>query len=529
MADVRSPALLHCWCMPMPLNRKSARRNALLPWLVGAVPVLLGLVITYWQAERALVNEGELTATQTVGQIERILDNVAGAADELLPLAGTPCADAQLALRDQVARRPYVRSTLIAERGSLYCSSLFGDFRERLNAADYVGGRLSLISGNSVTPGRAVLLYRAHRDDPQHPDQSALAAVDGTHVINTLNTLGRHNDLILQVGADWLSADGQVQEQALPVFDMAPVTVQSARYPISVHTGFAAGSAWQVMVSDYPALLALLLFLGLLAGLVCRWLLKRAHSPPAELRRALLAAEFVPYFQPVVRSTDKHWAGAEVLMRWQHPHLGLVRPDLFIPLAEDCGEIVPMTRSLMHQTAQLISPIAHRLGEQFHLAFNISAAHCQDLTLLADCREFLAAFPEGSIKLVLELTERELIEPSDVTQRLFAELHEIGVKIALDDFGTGHSSHSYLQAFKIDCLKIDQSFVAMIGVEALSRHILDNVIDLCHKLDLQIVAEGVETPEQGEYLAAQNVDYLQGYLYAKPMSGADFVARLSQA
>lgn len=512
----------------MPLNRKSKRPNAVLPWLVGAVPVLLGLVITYWQAERALVGDGELTASETVEQIERILDNVSGAADELLPLAGTSCANAQLALRDQVARRPYVRSTIIADQGRLYCSSLFGDFSERLNAADYVDGRLSLISGNSVTPGRAVLLYRAHRDDPQHPDQSAIAALDGTHLINALNTVGRNNDLILQVGPDWLSADGQVQDQPLPVFEMAPVTVQSARYPISVHTGFAAGAAWQAMGSRYPALLALLLFLGVLAGLICRWLLKRAHSPPAELRRALLATEFVPYFQPVVRGTDKQWAGAEILMRWQHPREGLVRPDLFIPLAEDCGEIVPMTRSLMRQTAALLGPQADRLSERFHLAFNISAAHCQDLALLDDCREFLAAFPAGRIKLVLELTERELIKPSEVTLRLFAQLHELGVMIALDDFGTGHSSHSYLQAFKIDCLKIDQSFVAMIGVEALSRHILDNVIDLCHTLQLQIVAEGVETPEQGEYLAAQKVDYLQGYLYAKPMPGADFVAQLPE-
>lgn len=511
----------------MPLSHKSARPNALLPWLVGAVPVVLGLAITYWQAERALVSDGELIASETIAQVERILDNVAGAADELLPLAGTPCAEAQLALRDQVARRPYVRSTIVADQGRMYCSSLFGDFSERLSAEEYVDGRLALIPGNSVTPGRAVMLYRAHRNDADHPEQSAIAALDGTHLINTLSTAG-HNGLVLQVGPDWLAADGQVHTEALPVFDTAQVAVQSSRYPVSVHTGANAGAAWQLMLSRYPVLMAFLLFLGGIAGLVCRWLLKRAHSPPAELRRALQASEFVPYFQPVVRSTDKHWAGAEILMRWQHPREGLVRPDLFIPLAEDCGEIVPMTRSLMRQTAALLAPAAQHLSEQFHLAFNISAAHCQDFELLADCREFLAAFPPGRIKLVLELIERELIQPSATTQQLFAQLHDIGVMIALDDFGTGHSSHSYLQAFKIDCLKIDQSFVAMIGIEALSRHILDNVVDLCHKLELQIVAEGVETPEQADYLAAQDVDYLQGYLFAKPMPGAEFVARLRQ-
>jgi EAL domain-containing protein (putative c-di-GMP-specific phosphodiesterase class I) len=280
------------------------------------------------------------------------------------------------------------------------------------------------------------------------------------------------------------------------------------------------------MTSQYLALLGLLVFLGLLAGGLCRWVLIRANSPAVELQRALAAEEFVPYFQPIVHSADQRWAGAEILMRWQHPSQGLVRPDLFIPLAEDCGQIVPMTRSLMRQTRTLLAPRAQQLNDGFHLGFNISAAHCEDLSLLDDCREFLAAFPPGKIKLVLELTERELIRPTEITQRLFTELHQIGVTIALDDFGTGHSSLSYLQAFKVDCLKIDQSFVAMIGIEALSRHILDNIVDLCRKLDLQIVAEGVETAEQRAYLAERQVHYLQGYLFAKPMPGAEFLTRL---
>ena len=129
----------------------------------------------------------------------------------------------------------------------------------------------------------------------------------------------------------------------------------------------------------------------------------------------------------------------------------------------------------------------------------------------------MAAFPPGHITLVLELTERELIESSEVTDRLFDELHALGVKIAIDDFGTGHSSLAYLRKFQVDCLKIDQSFVARIGIDTLSGHILDSIVELSAKLDLDIVAEGVETPEQRDYLAARGVDYLQGYLIGRPM------------
>lgn len=204
-----------------------------------------------------------------------------------------------------------------------------------------------------------------------------------------------------------------------------------------------------------------------------------------------------------------------------------MRPDLFIPFAEHSGLIVPMTRALMRQTAALLGPQSSSFTTPFHIGINITANHCQDLELVKDCREFLAAFAPGSVNLVLELTERELIEPTDTTRQLFEQLHALGVKIAIDDFGTGHSSLGYLRKFNVDFLKIDQSFVAMIGVDALSRHILDTIIELSAKLDLGIVAEGVETQAQADYLTAHNVNFLQGYLYGKPMPAADFISALS--
>ena len=245
------------------------------------------------------------------------------------------------------------------------------------------------------------------------------------------------------------------------------------------------------------------------------------------MQRALEAEEFIPYFQPVVHGDNKQWSGTEVLMRWKHPKEGLVRPDLFIPFAEHSGLIVPMTRSLMRQTCALLAPLSASFKEPFHIGINITASHCRDLELVEDCREFLSAFAPGTINLVLELTERELIEPTAITLQLFEQLHGLGVMIAIDDFGTGHSSLGYLRQFNVDFLKIDQSFVAMIGVDALSRHILDSIIELSGKLDLGIVAEGVESVEQSDYLTAHGVNFLQGFLFGRPMSGADFIRALS--
>lgn len=280
------------------------------------------------------------------------------------------------------------------------------------------------------------------------------------------------------------------------------------------------------MRDQYAGMFVLLLLIAAAAGWLCRWALRRPASRYHELQRALDAEEFVPFFQPIVSSRDGRWAGLEVLMRWQHPREGLVRPDLFIPYAEDCGLIVPITRQLMKHTALELGACLDLLPDDFHVGINITARHCQDPTLFDDCRDFLAAFPEGKIALTLELTERELIRPSAEMHALFERLRRLGVSIAIDDFGTGQSSLSYLQQFKVDFLKIDQSFVAMIGVNTLSRHVLDSIIDLSAKLELRVVAEGVETEEQHAYLAARDVEFLQGYLFARPMPAVDFAQAL---
>jgi EAL domain-containing protein (putative c-di-GMP-specific phosphodiesterase class I) len=303
--------------------------------------------------------------------------------------------------------------------------------------------------------------------------------------------------------------------------------LDSSRYAFSVSAGFPKGETWRYMAEQYPSLFSLLMFFGVVSGAIGHVVQKRSTSPSHEMLRALEAGEFIPYFQPVVHGDSKKWSGAEVLMRWNHPKEGLVRPDLFIPFAEHSGLIVPMTRALMRQTAALLGPQSSTFAAPFHIGINITASHCRDLLLVKDCREFLAAFTPDSVSLVLELTERELIEPTDITRQLFEQLHALGVMIAIDDFGTGHSSLGYLRKFNVDFLKIDQSFVAMIGVDALSRHILDTIIELSAKLDLGIVAEGVETQAQADYLTAHNVNFLQGYLYGKPMPAADFISALS--
>lgn len=497
------------------LPQRFARGAAVI--LVTLTPLLLGLPLLAWQAERNLQAQAQQTANAVLKRLTVIVDNAANAARALAPLAGQHCSSATLALREQVTRNPYVRSTSLVNQGQAYCSSLYGPVEEVFSQEGYADGRLRLFAADTVTPGRALLIYRE-----SSTAGSALATVDGQHLANLLVPADADETLVLQVGDSWMQAEGVVH-QGVPADFTAGTTLTSPTYPLRLHAGFAEGAAWNRVWAAY-ATLALLAALGLAAGAICYWLQRRAGSQRQELLRALTAGEFVPFFQPVVTSTTGACTGAEVLMRWQHPREGLVRPDLFIPYAEANGLIIPMTRHLMQQTAAALLPLAPALDDGFHIGINIAAAHFRDPSLVMDCQRFIDNFPPGRIQLVLELTERELVVPAPETLAIFAQLRNMGVRIALDDFGTGHSSLSYLHQFSMDYLKIDRSFVTMIGSQALGRHILDSIIELCAKLNLDVVAEGVETLEQQQYLAEQGVAYLQGYLFAKPMPAEAFAS-----
>ncbi len=207
----------------------------------------------------------------------------------------------------------------------------------------------------------------------------------------------------------------------------------------------------------------------------------------------------------------------------------MIAPNHFIPLAEECGYIVPMTRQLMAQTRDYLVGVADRLPPGFHVAVNVCAQHFKNQDIVAECRDFLRAFPGQDLRLVLEVTEREMVDADEQTRAIFDALDELGVLIAIDDFGTGHSSLCYLQMFHVDIIKIDRSFIKGMKEEGPSRHIVENILDLAHRMGLVLVAEGVETQEQVEMARHYGIDYLQGFYFAKPLPPAQFTDLLASA
>lgn len=506
------------------------RINASHPWLrllfamlVFSTPMLLGIWGGYCHYQSNLRNKAVEAASHTVNLLETMLNNAEAANRQVLPLLGKPCGPVQATLREQVALVPFVRSVNLAKRDHIYCSSRFGPYRSSYSMGEFASGTLLLNNVSPVRHGHPYLVVRA--ESGQH---SVLSVIDGDYLNFMLGLNDPTMTIMLRVGPHWLDRQGHFFRHAPGLPDRMEVILGSEVYPFSIYAGHNQPPSWRDMVQQHWFGLWLLVGLSLTFALSVWWLLGRPRSPANELARALKAREFEPFLQPLVATDSEAIVGAEVLMRWRHPEAGLIRPDLFIPQAEVSGLIVPMTTLLMEEVARVLESERALLPQGFHISFNISAAHCRDMALLDECRRFLAHFAPGQVVLVLELTERELLVADPQTLSLFGQLNEMGVRLSIDDFGTGHSSLVYLQQFNVDYLKIDKSFIGRIGTESLSKHIVDNVIDLGRRLGLSLVAEGVETRQQADYLRGK-VTFLQGYLFGQPVPLPQFQGELRQA
>lgn len=244
------------------------------------------------------------------------------------------------------------------------------------------------------------------------------------------------------------------------------------------------------------------------------------------LRRALTQEEFVLYYQPLVDVTSGTVFGLEALIRWNHPQLGLLRPDRFIPAAEESGLIIPMGRWVLREACRQANEW-HRRGHRVVVAVNLSGRQFQDPDLTRIVREALEAADLRPEYLELEITEGYAMHDVEKAIVTLKQLKALGVRIAIDDFGTGYSCLSYLKQFPIDTLKLDGSFVRDLATPE-DAQIALGVIALAHSLKLKVIAEGVETIGQMAFLREHACDRLQGYLFSRPMPAANFERFISQ-
>ncbi len=240
------------------------------------------------------------------------------------------------------------------------------------------------------------------------------------------------------------------------------------------------------------------------------------------LRQALERREFVLHYQLKVDARTGYVCGAEALIRWRRAHGELESPARFIPLAEASGMIVPIGTWVIDEVARQQRRWREAGLDVCRIALNVSARQFRAGDLRDVVADALGRHGVPAACMELELTESMLMDNPAQTMDTMAQLKELGVHLSLDDFGTGYSSFGYLSRFPIDALKIDQSFVRNIASERESALIAVSIIDLAHNMGLRVVAEGIETPEQLEYLSARGCDEMQGYLFSRPLEASAF-------
>lgn len=250
------------------------------------------------------------------------------------------------------------------------------------------------------------------------------------------------------------------------------------------------------------------------------------QSIEAGLRRALEQQEFVLHYQPKINLQSGTIVGVEALIRWQHPERGLLLPAQFLPIAEDCGLILPIGRWVLREACRQVQAWLDSGLRVVHVAVNISAVEFRDKSFLEGVALILKETDLAPRYLELELTESVLMHDADESVLVLEALKAMGVRLAIDDFGMGYSSLSYLKRFPIDTLKIDKFFVHDIATYADGVAIVRTVIGMGKTLKQRVIAEGVETYVQLEFLRAQQCEEGQGFLFSHPLSAENFALLL---
>ncbi|HTR69936.1 MAG TPA: EAL domain-containing protein [Mycobacteriales bacterium] len=243
----------------------------------------------------------------------------------------------------------------------------------------------------------------------------------------------------------------------------------------------------------------------------------RRLSVESELRKSVEAGDFLLHYQPLIDLDSLCVVGVEALVRWQHPTRGLLPPAEFIDIVEDTGLIVPLGRWVLEQATKDVAELTEPGEEPLSVSVNLSPRQLHDPTLVATATEALERAGLPPEVLVIEITENLLLRDADLARTRLSALRALGIKVAVDDFGTGYSSLAYLDRYPVDVLKIDRSFVEPLGASRKSAALVRSVVDLATALELDTIAEGVETEQQLTTLRSLGCRHAQGFFFSQPV------------
>jgi sensor c-di-GMP phosphodiesterase-like protein len=472
---------------------------------------------------RDVLRRTDITSDQIIGGITRLVKSV----------SADPCSDESLTVMREIdLTSTYIQAMGYVSGDRLVCSS-YGRHKDAVAV-----GPVGLVLRNGATLRYDVKFPFAGDMPFLVIERYGYAAVvhkelpiDATTAERdvSLATFTTANRRILAsngfVKPEWIDTASDRHEATFIDGEYLVAVVRSVRY----NTGAIAALPIKYLDKQIRELMLLLAPIGLIAGIVLAlaalYLARLQLAMPAVIRAGLRRNEFFLVYQPVVDLATGSWVGAEALVRWRRAGGEMVRPDIFIQAAEDSGIMEKIT-------ARVIEIIGRDAGDlfkqhpEFHLAINLSSLDLKSQRTCELLRNLVRDAKAGPHNFIVEATERGFMY-ADAARQVISQLRADGIQVAIDDFGTGYSGLAYLETFELDFLKIDKSFVDTVGTEAATSHVIPHIIEMAKALRLRIIAEGVETEAQAQYLRERGVDYAQGWLFGKPMPLADVVKELS--
>lgn len=495
------------------------RKRALAAGII--VPAILATLLSSGMAWRQLSRDTAVTADILMSQVDHVTSIARHASLVTARLATQPCESVLQQMTENGALTPYIRSTGVIRDGILICSSVTGARQQK--AEDVYGvavsaptGSLNVIAtqGTSSMPGSTAVIFAYGAGNRT----TAFSVVDARYFVDLMDSLDDENHSVQQLrfsGGPVISG----QEKISPRVKMFTSEFRSAASQAQLQVLTPALSLRHYILRN-------LLFLGPLSLLLTLAMLYMWHrwdsrkmSLAEEIRKAMADGEFSVHYQPVCDAATGACSGAEALMRWQRPDGRSISPVVFIRAAEEDGLIVSLTQHLFSLIEEDVR--AWQVAAPFHLGVNIAAPHLTGRSFTADVLRLWVSL-DPAFRLVLEITERSLVEDTETASAKLNELRQKGCQVAVDDFGTGYCSLSLLQSLPVDYLKIDKIFIDSLTSAGTDTPVLDTIVALSRRLNLTTIAEGVTAAHQVDWLTKNHVAYIQGYYYGRPMPAGEF-------
>ncbi|CZF81296.1 EAL domain-containing protein [Grimontia marina] len=459
--------------------------------------VLLGLYLSKLSIDKHVDSFGSIY----LKTLERKIDSLTNQARVLM--SDTSNCDS---IRRRLKVWPSVHGYLTVKNGQIMCQSdsVFDWVDPLLVTAGLTPGIHSYPKAGSANKERVLVIVS---QDNLNPASLGMAIVSLDEFISYMDISDslQYEKLAVWIGANCLFDRSQYDFDNMHYFKSERFHIKLGIEPTE---NYICYSMLMFTLSSIPLGLLISLFIHLV---IIR--LKPRCSLVEEIKSAVKRGEFYLVYQPVYDAMGELY-GFEALARWQHPKMGVVGPDIFIPAIEKNQLGIAFTYYVFARAAQdmaLLEP-----GKNYHLGINVPPEFIMCSNFESTLSTLMKTFDGLPVAITLEVTERQLLDEAAIEQIDMAR--RLGVKIAIDDFGVGHTSLSMLQRLNIDYLKIDKCFVDTVGIDSVNAPVLESIIELAHRLNITIVAEGVESAKQVDFLNQRGCQYQQGYFYAKPLT-----------